>query len=418
MIVRTKGGRDVELYSFALTDMARYGYQGLRGITPRFGERDMRGIPAIHRAAKLRSEAVAALRLYCWRGEGPTRDRVDTVWQAKLFRGKPNPVQTRFGFWETVEESLSYRGNSYIWKNVDGGKVVEWWALHPDQVEVKPGGYKVTVAAGYVDPVGKGDGTYTVDSSTILHIRGHGQGGQLVAPSPVEVFKEALQGPVGRQRHEARMWRRGAALQVAVEFPAGVTKDQSDIWKEGWRSAYEGTDGDTTAVIGGGATIKPIGMTLTDAAFVDMANLTVMDASRIMSVPANLLGSPVQTRGTPDLEQEKEMWLSFGLGPELFRIEDALASDDQLFGVTAAKGGYGLCPGFFTDGFVRGDVQTEDNVAHQRVQDGRLLVDEWRATKGLGPLPNGAGKVPQIVPVGGGANPNHTPTSPQGGSND
>lgn len=402
MIVRAKGGRNVELYSFALTDMVRYGYQGLRGLQPKWGEREMRGIPAIHRAAKLRAEAVAQLRLGCYRGEGPSRARVETTWQAKLFRGKPNPVQTRFGFWETVEESLAYRGNSYVWKNADGGKVVEWWALHPDQVErTKEGSYKITVAPGYVDPVGKGNGVYTVDSSTILHIRGHGQGGQLVAPSPVEVFREALAGPIGRQRHEARMWRRGTALQVAIEFPAGVTKEQADLWREGWRENYEGTSGETTAVVGGGGKITPVGMTLADATFVEMANLTVQDASRIMAVPANLLGYSILARGTANLEQDTTTWLRFGLGPELGRIEDALKADDQLFGAA----GRGLLPVFDTEGFVRGDVITEDKVAHQRVQDGRLLVDEWRAKQGLPPLPNGAGMVPQIVPVGGGANP-------------
>lgn len=426
MIIRTKGGRDLELYSsFALTDMARYGYQGLRSLTARFGEREMRGIPAIHRAARMRAEAVAQLRLYCWRGEGPTRDRIDTPWQAKLFRGNPNPVQTRFGFWETVEESLSYRGNAYIWKTVAGGRIGEWWALHPDQVEAKEGGsYAVTVATGYVDPVGKGPGKYTVDTSTILHIRGHGQGGQLVAPSPVEVFRDALAGPVGRQRHEARMWRRGTALQVAIEFPATVTKDQADMWREGWRANYEGTEGDTTAVIGGGGQIKPIGMTATDSAFVDLAQLTVQDASRMMGVPANLLGYSILQRGTANLEQETMTWLRFGLGPELERIESALAADPDLFGIGAklsaeTSGSLGLYPAFDTDEFVRGDIATEATVLTQRVQSGVITPNEARKQLGLAPDSDPNSDKLQVTPVGGKPNPN-MPSNPipQGGTDE
>lgn len=218
------------------------------------------------------------------------------------------------------------------------------------------------------------------------------------------------------------MWRRGTALQVAIEFPAGVTKDQADLWREGWRENYEGTEGDTTAVIGGGGQIKPIGMTATDAAFVDLSNLTVQDASRIMGVPANLLGYSILQRGTANLEQDTTTWLQFGLGPELGRIEDALVADDQLFGTEAllaaqTRGSLGLRPGFYTENFVRGDLLTEDNITHQRIQDGRLLVDEWRIANGMDPLPDGLGKIPQIVPVGGAPNPN-LPQKPQGGTDD
>jgi hypothetical protein len=75
-----------------------------------------------------------------------------------------------------------------------------------------------------------------------------------------------------------------------------------------------------------------------------------------------------------------------------------LAADLTLFGAAQTE------PGFDADSFVRGDVATEDAVAHQQIQDGRLLVDEWRAMKGLSPLPGGVGKVPQLTPVGGAPN--------------
>jgi HK97 family phage portal protein len=408
VIIRGRDGQNVELHAFALSDMTRWGYQSLRNIGGGgIGEKEMRGIPAIHRAARLRAEAVAQMRLACWRGDGPARVRVETPWQAKLFRGRPNAVQSRFGFWETVEESLAYRGNGYIWKNFADGRMGDWWALHPDQVDPRPDGtFRVTVAAGYVDPVGKGPGVYTVGPDVILHIRGHGQGGQLVAPSPIEVFKEAMEGPVGRQRHEKRLWRRGASLQIAVEFGDRVTPDQADRWRDKFRSSYEGLDGESTAVIGGGGKVTPIGMNLADSAFVELANLTVQDASRIMGVPANLLGVGIQ-RAVPNLEQDLMTWLRFGLGPELTRIEDAVLADEQLFGAQAR----GLAPGFDTAAFVRGDLETEDQIAHQQVQDGRLLVDEWRARNGLDPLPDGLGKIPQIVPVGGTPNPRQKPTA-------
>ena len=120
MIVRTKNGE--ERFAFALTDMVKWGYTGLRSLSPAGGESSMRGIPAIARAARIRAEAVASLQLGAWRGENISRTRASNTWQDKLFRNEPNPVQTLHNFWETIGESLAYRGNGFIWKNKSGGK--------------------------------------------------------------------------------------------------------------------------------------------------------------------------------------------------------------------------------------------------------------------------------------------------------
>lgn len=400
MITRVMGGQEVELRSFALTDMARYGWNDMR-MGGQVGEGDMRGIPAINRAARLRAEAIASLRLCCWSDNGPERVKRDTVWQAQLFNGPANEYQTRFGFWDTVEESMAYRNNAYIWKNVDPftQKVIDWYALHPNQVSCKSNGmYEVNVADGFLDPVGRGRGKYVVGPDVVLHIRGHGDGGTLEAPTLIQQYRSALAGPVGRQRHEARMWRRGTALQVAVSFPQGVSATQAEEWRESWRSNYEGTEGETTAVIGGGATIQPIGMTAADAQFVEMAKLTVEDASRIMGVPANLLGVQLD-RAVPNLEQDLASWLRFGLGPECERIESALEADDELFG------GSHTYPAFDTQEFVRGDLMSEAQILVQLVQAGILTPDEARHVRGLDDLPDGAGAIPQITPVGGAPNP-------------
>jgi len=403
VILRTTTA-EIEHRSFALTDMTRWGYTGLRSQSWGDATQNAQAIPAIYRAARLRAEAVATLDLKCFRGYGVDRAEAPGVWQAQMFsQPRQNEYQTTPVFWDAVEESLAYRGNAYIWKNVDPalGRMVDWYALHPDQVTpVDVNEWRVSVGDGYVDPVGNGRKVYTVDDSTILHIRGHGNGGTLEAPSPVKVFKEALGASLGRMRHESRMWNRGTAIQQAVVFPPAVTPTEAEQWRGQYAAQYEGTSGDTTLVLGGGATVTPIGMTAVDAAYVDMAGLTARDAAMIMGVPADLLGVPVQTRGVPNLEQDLATWLRFGLGPELKRIEKAVAADPQVFPPYSQT-----YPWFDTDQFVRGDLVTEANIMHLRIQDGTLAPDEGRAQIGLPPHPDGLGATPQITPVGGGANP-------------
>src|SRR5215831_6556470 len=355
--------------------MLRYGYDGLRNFTPSVSQSTAHGVPALYRAARMRAESLGQLHLCCWSGDGPTRQRRDQVWQAKLFSGPANECQTRFGFWETIGESLAWRNNAYVWKNVDplSGQITDWWALHPDQVSCDGyDSYTVTVSQGYVDPVGAGDGRYHVTDDTLLHIRGHGDGGTYEAPTPIQIFKDALAAPILRQRYETKMWSKGTNLQVAISFPAGVRADEASQWKEHWKRAYEGVDGDTTAIVGAGATIQPIGMTAADAQFVQMAQLTVEDASRIMGVPANLLGVQLQ-RAVPNLEQDLATWLRFGLGPELSRIESALEADEQVF-----PQGAHTYPAFDTEMFVRGDILTEAQVLVALVQAGIFTPNEAR----------------------------------------
>lgn len=393
MIVETASGRQVDL-RFQMSDLPARMLRAVSG-TP-VSPAAVAGIPALHRAVRLKAEQLAKLRLTCRVGLAPQDEPAPSVWQARFFQARPNPVQTRFGFWETVGESLGWRNNAYAWLNIDPAsrRLVEWWALHPDQVVVKDDGYHVTVAPGYIDPVGKGRGRYVVGADTILHFRGHGAGGTLVAPDPIQVFRDALAIPLQRQRREAQMWAKGSNVQLAIELPAEINQPAADRLRTMWRETYDHADGETTAVLGGGGTVKTIGMTMEQAQWVESANLTISDASRITGVPAALLG--VVGENHPPLEQVRAEWLEFGLSSDVERLESHLESHPALFPT-----GTRPRPRFETTGVVRGDLKTEAEIEHMQIQDGSLLIDEARERRGMPPLPDGVGQIPQVIPVGG-----------------
>ncbi len=377
--------------------------------------RTVRGVPAYGQAVRLAAEAVAGLRMGVWKGDPPDRKRVTASWQARLLRGALNGEQTRFEFWETVEESLGYRANAYVWKLAGADRVTELWALHPDQVSVliepRRVVYRVMLGNGYVDPLGRGAQTVTVDRSTILHIRGHGGGGLAMAPSPVQVYRRALASALSKEAHEEALYSRRATFQLGIAFPEAIGPEQVREFKEMWNESYSSVeDTGKVPVLGGGGRFEKIGLTQADAQFVEAMNLSVEEIARITNVQASLLGVTHSNRPlTP--EHEEDRWHRYGLGPRLERIEAALEGDPDLFGP-----GAGTYPMFDLGAGVRGDLTTEETLAHQQVQDGRLLVDEWRASKGLPPLPGGLGSVPQIVPVGGAPNP--VSTVPSGAPDD
>jgi phage portal protein BeeE len=332
-----------------------------------------------------------------------------------LLAGQPNDQQTSYDFKETIEESISFRGNAYIWKNKDPqtGRVVELYALHPDQVFVNlltPRIYRVGTMPGFVDPTGKGFGFYDVDASRSCTSR--------VSAVAGRGSRRARSSGSGAARRSGRRSRRSATRTACTpraparssrsRFPDGKQPEQVRAWRDLWRETYEGPqNAGRTAVLGGGATIQPIGLSLVDTQFIESQNFSVEEMARIFDVLASLIGGGSKKGDNPlTPEHETDRWLRYHLGPRLTRIESGFAADQDLFGPTARD-----YPMFDTNGVLRGDLQTEDAIAHAQVQDGRLLVDEWRKREGLPPLPDGAGSVPQIVPVGGGANPAQPPSA-------
>jgi HK97 family phage portal protein len=375
------------------------------------------GIPSVTAAVRIASQAVAVLELGVYRGQGVQRQQVTSVWQSRLFAGQPNDQQTRFDFKETLEESLSYRGNAYIWKNVDPttSRIVEWFALHPDQVlpfygpnQVRT--YYVGVGAGFVDPVGKGAGFYKVGLETILHIKGFGDGGLWIAPSPILRHRLALGASLAKLTHEAALYENSAAVKLALSFPDTMNADRAKAWRELWDDTYAGSkQAGKTAVIGGGAVITPIGLTQVDAQFIESQGFSTEEIARIFNVPQSLMGAGRGTKGDHPLtpEHEQERWLRHGLAPRLHRIEEALRADPNLFAPGAS-----VYPMFDTSGVVRGDIATAADVSAVKVQTGQWTVDEARALDGLPPLPGGVGSIPQITPVGGAPNPDPMPAAP------
>ncbi len=373
-------------------------------------------IPLFDRAVRIAAEAVASLGLRVWRGKGLDRREADSSWQAKLF-SYPNESQSEFEFWDVIESSMTARRNAYAVKIRDSaGRVVEWYAMHPDQVEARIDGtigvrYRVYIERGGVDPFERGFGlTYDLSPGDVVHWKGPGALGMLVAPSPVELFMDTLSAAVGRTKAERSVYERGFAMKLAVEFPDDVSPEQGREWRDLFMDSYAGVGGDPIAVIGSGGKLSPISMSLRDASFVEAAGIGTLEIARMMGIyPGELLEAVPQRGSQPALwEEVQQKWLRFGVEPRLRRLEGRVNADPDFFSSAMLRSG------FQTDGMIRGDLLTEATIRATRVQTGQLLVDEARAEVGLPPLPpsNGIeapGSVPQIVPVGGAPNPGGTP---------
>jgi len=388
-----------------MLDMAGLLLPGGRGAMGTAGmavtKRTVATIPAVYRAWDFAASSVARLEMGVWRGGSVIPERVVTTSQARLFAGVPNPRQSWFLFWYIAEMSLEARSNCYLWKTKNAnGQVIALTALHPDQVCPIPAEngdllYDVRFDGSVPQPPEiRGYGQMTVGAETIIHIRGAGTIGELVPPSPIERFRTSLGIALAKQNYEANLYENGVLGGLAISFPREVTQQQARQWREVFDTEHGGSfNAGRTKVIGGGATFTQIGMTQKDAQFVEAGLMTLQDIMNITGVPAWVL-SIEQADSSP--EDEEARWVHGGLEVRLRRIESALAADADIFGPGSRD-----YPAFDTAESIHPDSRTADEIAHAQIQDGRLLVDEWRIPRGLGPLPDGLGMIPQVTPVGG-----------------
>ncbi|MCS7008134.1 MAG: phage portal protein, partial [Gaiellaceae bacterium] len=352
------------------------------------GPREVAGLPAWTQAIRIASEAIAKHKMRVWRGEDGERRMVTTTWQARFFMSQPNEWYSWFQAWEWTEASLTARWNAFWLKEHDpSGRVVAIYVLHPDDVQARLNPrtrepeYQVVLAGQRSEWLSRRD---------VLHFRvGAPAPGSLLSPTPIEQHRRSLAAALARQQAEAEFYEDGNRRTTAVIFPADVTPQQA----ERFRQLYLSGSSSKVKVFGGDPRIETIGLSLQDQQFIESQAFTIDDIGRILGVPPSLLWSAAKESAKPlTPEHEEDRWVRYGLEPRRQRIEQTIAHDPSFFGPGARD-----YPAFQVRR-VRGDALTESSMVVREVQAGIRTPNEGRAELGLPPLPEG--DILQITPVG------------------
>jgi HK97 family phage portal protein len=366
------------------------------------------GLPAVAAAVRLVSETIASLPLVVYTGEGADKRVATDSWQYGLLHDLPGMGDfTPFDFISDVAACLETSANAFIQKVKAGGQVVALIVIDPGRVEVKrEQGQKVFV----VRNANGGKDTWT--ASTVLHIRGFTVNGSDLGISPIQAHRTKLGSIQSRDEFEGRFFGQGMNAGVAVEIPpeGRMTEDDQKNFMRRWIANHTGMrNSHLPVLLTNGAKISKLGLTLEEAQFVESEKLNLSQVANIFRVPGSWLGAEVPAGSN----EQETLKLYNALLPRLRKIELALRCDPDLFPDRT------LYPEFDTTQLMRTDAKTAAEVEHLQVQDGTLLQDEARARRGMGPLPaipddptQEPGKVPQLTPVGGQANPNADSLNP------
>jgi HK97 family phage portal protein len=359
------------------------------------------GLPAANGCIRVASWAVMKRPLRVWVGEGVDRREVTTTWQARLLRGIPNDHESWADVLEQTEASLTARNNAYWLKIKDSaGRVVAIEVKHPDLVrgrwnhDLGRPEYKLRrdhESNAWTD---------WLDAGYVLHFRvGYVDPSCVIAPSPLQLFKDALASAVAKRKYENGLYGEGILQSIAVTFPKEVQADQARRYRDLFREEHGGVaNAPKIRVVGGGAEIHTIGLSLADAQFVEGMQFSAREMAQILGVPASLVDANDFNTRPLSPEHEEDRWHRHWLEPRLTRIQERLRVDPDFFGANARA-----YPAFAT-ALIKGDVATESTRIKELVQAGVLVPDEGRAELGYPPLPDGVGQIAQITPVGGAPN--------------
>lgn len=402
MIIATRNGdREVRLFE---QSAAIPSYTGWLGSVAPSGvlvtTETALGLPTVGAAVRLIAETVASLPLCTYRGLDADKRPATTSTGWRLLHDQPNPDQSAFDLVSDIAASVETWGNAYIRKLKSRRGLLAMYVLDPSAVRVKRDEgnrkvFEVTTAGRRVE----------LTDVDVLHVRGFTPRGGDVGLSPIQQHREAIGSALALQRFQGRFFTNDATPSLYMTVPGDLDETQAERLRARFEARHGGVENaGSIAILGNGAELSSLSMPLRDAQFIEGHQEAAAVAARIFLGPAaSLLGADANQK----TEEESLRFVNFCLLPRLRRIERALLTDPDLYPPDS-----GEYPQFDIDEFLRADAATRAEVNHKYIQSGVLLVDEVRAEMGRQPLPDGAGQVPQITPVGGAPNSAAAATSP------
>ncbi len=229
-----------------------------------------------------------------------------------------------------------------------------------------------------------------------------GLNGLIRGASRMDALREIGAAELARLEHQRGHAETGMAPAFGYQFPPGVSPEQADEWVTRTENRNRGRSrwGRIVAAGGGSEIVAIPSTTARDAQQAEMTELTVAQAAWRWNIPpsiAGVRGAQVDTTGG-DWRRFVTVCVAPPMTAVASEIENRIAKPGEHIRVS-------------TEGLMLYDPLVMAQVRHQYIQSGLELPDEIRGEMGLRPLPPypadpsaTPGSVPQITPVGGGAN--------------
>lgn len=351
------------------------------------------GLPALLGILLRIGQGVGLAPLKVYRGQAPTREVAGDTWQYELLHNRPSSECWPAAFFGDLAASVAGVGYSPLRKyktNGRRGPVRELHVMDATKVTPKRSGGRLV----FED---RTEGQTVVrDQTEILCVRGLALGGGAVGFSPISAARLGIITALKRQMFEYQYFRNNAEARVAISFPQNVKPAQAKEWKELWNEEHQGEENwHSTSVMGGGATITHLPVTMADAQFVEANAMTAEQMGGIYSMPKVFLNIGENS----PTDQDWRILVTLCFGWIFTAISQSFTHDRDLFPIEPDPRRR-LMAEHTVDALLRPDLKTRYEAYKAARQAGWMTSNEIRALENMPPHPDGD-KL-QVIPVGGG----------------
>ncbi len=290
----------------------------------KFSEEAYRKNVIAKRAISMVAQNAAGVPWLLYQGEGRRRQEIERHDIISLLR-RPNPMQGRRAFLESVIGFYMIAGNSYVeavgpTSGANAGRPLELWPLRPDRMKVLvgPGG----MPAGWEYKVGQETAGFMIEifggkqRSPILHLKTFNPLDDWYGMSPIEAAAYSID-----QHNEAGKWNMallqnrgtpsGALVATVTESrPAGELTDlQYERLKKEIEENISGPENaGKPLLLEGGLDWKEMGLSPKDMDWVLSKDSSARDISLAFGVPAMLLNIPGDNKYANYKEARAALW--------------------------------------------------------------------------------------------------------------
>lgn len=310
------------------------------------------------------------------------RDKSHAV--AKLIETRPNPYMTPFEFKQIMEAHRQLYGNAYaeIQFGRDGYPRA-LWVLNPRVTKVvKDTKGKIWVVTKVPD--GESTKDVKISYAKVVHLKGLSING-LTGMNPIQVVREQIGIQDVSQKFLGRFYANGSTSRGVLKVSGQLQPEAKDKVRAEWEKFSTGlTNAHRVAVLDAGLDYQSLGISQSDAQFIETQKFTKAEIAQIFSVPLHMLAD-LDRATFSNIEQQSMEFVRDTLTPLLVSWEETLQY--QLFSTSDISKGYYVK--FNLNSILRGDSTSRASYYEKMIQLGIMSINEVRALEELNAIENG-----------------------------
>ncbi len=316
-----------------------------------------------------------------YRKEGEARVAVRDADLDRVMKVRPNDYMSPFLLRKVVLSNAFWHGFGAVWNRRDsGGRVVERLPLPSECCTLRRDRDSGAYWYDYnVDGVQRSFSNYELSIlyfETYDGLRGRGL---------LELAREAIAVDAMAQRYGKKFYQNGARLSGIVEVNSDAKPETRRRIKQEFRT-YAADDAFAVAVLDHDMKFTPLGLSQSDAQFIESRGFTVEEISRFTGVPKHMLQTGKESYDSN--AQQRLNYVTDTLLPYVVQWE----SEDTYKLPAPAQRQSGVYVHGNVEALLRADPTTRADFYVKLIEHSVLCPDDARAKEELNPIPGGLGK--------------------------